>query len=127
MIQSHRIVPLHLLRERLLCFRFENGRNSFSALGGYAFVINVFERRPPTFFSTLPVHAEMIWLSRLIGFANRAPVLGRETFTGSFKVAIRGAELNANMDIIVKDNRQIIEIQFINNSLIGLRLVLNKG
>ena len=44
-----------------------------------------------------------------------------------FKVAIRGAELNANMDIIVKDNRQIIEIQFINNSLIGLTLVLNKG
>src|SRR5262249_22149357 len=37
------------------------------------------------------------------------------------------AELNANMDIIVKDNRQIIEIQFINNSLIGLTLVLNKG
>jgi len=44
-----------------------------------------------------------------------------------FKVAIRGAELNANMDIIVKDNRQIIEIQFINSSLIGLTLVLNKG
>ena len=44
-----------------------------------------------------------------------------------FKVIIRGAELNANMDIIVKDNRQIIEIQFINSSLIGLTLVLNKG
>jgi hypothetical protein len=44
-----------------------------------------------------------------------------------FKVAIRGTELNANMDIIVKDSRQIIEIQFINSSLIGLTLVLNKG
>lgn len=44
-----------------------------------------------------------------------------------FKVAIRGTELNANMDIIVKDNRQIIEIQFINSSLIGLTLILNKG
>jgi hypothetical protein len=44
-----------------------------------------------------------------------------------FKVAIRGSDLNANMDIIVKDNRQIIEIQFINSSLIGLTLVLNKG
>jgi hypothetical protein len=44
-----------------------------------------------------------------------------------FKVAIRGSELNANMDIIVKDNRQIIEIQFIDSSLIGLTLVLNKG
>lgn len=44
-----------------------------------------------------------------------------------FKVAIKGAEFNANMDIIVKDNRQIIEIQFTNSSLIGLTLVLNKG
>lgn len=44
-----------------------------------------------------------------------------------FKVAIRGTELNANMDIIVKDSRQIIEIQFINSSLIGLTLILSKG
>jgi hypothetical protein len=44
-----------------------------------------------------------------------------------FKVAIKGSELNANMDIIVKDNRQIIEIQFTNSSLIGLTLILNKG
>ena len=51
---------------------------------------------------------------------------GSVTVNG-FRVAIRGAELNANMEIIVKDNRQIIEIQFINSSLIGLTLVLNKG
>ena len=51
---------------------------------------------------------------------------GSVTATG-FKVAIRGAELNANMDIIVRDNRQIIEIQFINSALIGLTLVLNRG
>ena len=51
---------------------------------------------------------------------------GRVTANG-FKVAIRGSDLNANMDIIVKDNRQIIEIQFINSPLIGLTLVLNKG
>lgn len=44
-----------------------------------------------------------------------------------FKVAIKGTELNANMDIIVKDARQIIEIQFINSSLIGLTLILTKG
>src|SRR5262245_3907197 len=44
-----------------------------------------------------------------------------------FKVAITGTELNANMAIIVKDTRQIIEIQFINSSLIGLTLVLTKG
>jgi len=44
-----------------------------------------------------------------------------------FRVGIRGSELNANMEIIVKDNRQIIEIQFMNSSLIGLTLVLTKG
>ena len=44
-----------------------------------------------------------------------------------FKVAVKGTELNANMDIIVKDTRQIIEIQFINSSLIGLTLILTKG
>ena len=51
---------------------------------------------------------------------------GNVTANG-FKVAIRGSELNANMDIIVKDNKQIIEIQFINSSLIGLTLILTKG
>ena len=44
-----------------------------------------------------------------------------------FKVAVKGAELNANMDIIVRDTRQIIEIQFIDSSLIGLTLILTKG
>jgi hypothetical protein len=53
-------------------------------------------------------------------------VSGRVT-TNGFKVGIRGSELNANMDIIVKDSRQIIEIQFMNSPLIGLTLVLNKG
>jgi hypothetical protein len=31
------------------------------------------------------------------------------------------------MDIIVKDAKQIIEIQFLNSSLIGLTIVLTKG
>jgi len=44
-----------------------------------------------------------------------------------FRVAIKGSELNANMEIIVKENRQIIEIQFMHGSLIGLTLVLNRG
>jgi len=53
-------------------------------------------------------------------------VAGRITPTG-FKVVIKGSELNANMDIIVKDARQIIEIQFLNSSLLGLTIVLTKG
>jgi hypothetical protein len=44
-----------------------------------------------------------------------------------FKVIIKGAELRANMDIIVKNDRQIIEIQFINSALTGLTLILTKG
>jgi hypothetical protein len=44
-----------------------------------------------------------------------------------FKVSIRGSELNANMDIIVKESKQIIEIQFMNSALLGLTLLLTKG
>jgi hypothetical protein len=51
---------------------------------------------------------------------------GSVTLNG-FKVAIRGTDLNANMDIIVKDNKQIIEILFMSSSLVGLTLVLTKG
>jgi hypothetical protein len=44
-----------------------------------------------------------------------------------FKVSIRGGDLSANMDIVVRDDRQVIEIQFFNSSLIGLTLILTKG
>lgn len=44
-----------------------------------------------------------------------------------FRVTVQGGELAANMDIIVRNNRQIVEIQFFNSALLGLTLVLNKG
>lgn len=44
-----------------------------------------------------------------------------------FKVAVKGSDLSANMDIIVKEPRQVIEIQFNNSVLIGLTLILTKG
>jgi hypothetical protein len=44
-----------------------------------------------------------------------------------FKVAVKGENLTANMDIIVRGERQIIEIQFVDSPLIGLTLVLTKG
>jgi hypothetical protein len=56
----------------------------------------------------------------------KGELAGSVTDTG-FKVAIKGAELNANMSIIVKGVRQIIEIQFIDSALIGLTLILTKG
>lgn len=44
------------------------------------------------------------------------------------KVRVRGDSLNANMDIILINAKQVIEIQFINNpTLIGLTLVLERG
>jgi hypothetical protein len=46
-----------------------------------------------------------------------------------FRVAVKANEstLSANMDIIVKDARQMVEIQFFSETLIGLTLLLNKG
>ena len=44
-----------------------------------------------------------------------------------FKVNVRGEALNANMNIILVNSKQVIEIQFINSSLIGLTLVLERG
>jgi hypothetical protein len=44
-----------------------------------------------------------------------------------FRVAVKGDSLNANMDIVVLGAKQVIEIQFINSSLIGLTLILEKG
>lgn len=44
-----------------------------------------------------------------------------------FKVRVRGESLTANMDIIVIGTRQVVEIQFVNSSLIGLTLVLERG
>jgi hypothetical protein len=42
-------------------------------------------------------------------------------------VSVKGADLDANMDVIVKGNRQIVEIQFHNTSLIGLTLILTRS
>jgi hypothetical protein len=44
-----------------------------------------------------------------------------------FKVSVQGESLTANMDIILINSKQVIEIQFINSSLIGLTLVLERG
>jgi hypothetical protein len=44
-----------------------------------------------------------------------------------FKVRVRGDSLNANMDIILIRSKQIIEIQFIDSTLLGLTLVLERG
>lgn len=54
--------------------------------------------------------------------------LSGEVTPKGFRVAVKGTSLNANMAIIlVNDAKQVVEIQFINNStLVGLTLVLEK-
>jgi hypothetical protein len=53
-------------------------------------------------------------------------LVGTVTSRG-FKVNVRGDSLTANMDIILVKAKQVIEIQFVNSSLIGLTLVLERG
>ncbi len=55
--------------------------------------------------------------------------LSGEVTPKGFRVQVKGAEaaLSANMDIIVKDKKQIVEIQFLNSTLIGLTLLLGSG
>ena len=57
-------------------------------------------------------------------------VLEGEGTPRGYRVTVKGTEgttLSANMDIIVKDKRQMVEIQFFSETLIGLTLMLNKG
>lgn len=44
-----------------------------------------------------------------------------------FKVTVKGANLTANMDIVTRQDKQVIEIQFHESTLIGLTLILTKG
>ena len=44
-----------------------------------------------------------------------------------FRIIVQGADITANMDIVVRGNMQVVEIQFINSSLIGLTLAMTKG
>lgn len=61
---------------------------------------------------------------------NVTGVLDGEVTPRGYRVSVSGTEgttLSANMDIIVKDKRQMVEIQFFSETLVGLTLMLNKG
>lgn len=58
---------------------------------------------------------------------NIAGDLEGEITPKGLRIVVKGSDLAANMDVIVKDNRQIVEIQFFNSTLIGLTMVMNKG
>jgi hypothetical protein len=43
------------------------------------------------------------------------------------RIVVRAGDLTANMDVIVMNDRQIVEIQFFSSTLRGLTLILKKG
>lgn len=44
-----------------------------------------------------------------------------------FRIIVKGADITANMDIVVRGNMQAVEIQFVNSSLVGLSMAMKKG
>jgi len=53
-------------------------------------------------------------------------ISGKQTERG-FRVEVRSDTLSANMDLMLKDQMQVIEIQFLNSTLLGLSIILTKG
>jgi hypothetical protein len=58
---------------------------------------------------------------------NLAGQLSGSVTPAGLRVVVKGDNLDANMDVIVKGQRQIVEIQFHNTSLVGLTLILNRS
>jgi hypothetical protein len=44
-----------------------------------------------------------------------------------FRIVVQGADITANMDIVVRGNLQAVEIQFVNSSLVGLSMAMKKS
>ncbi|MEQ8825541.1 MAG: hypothetical protein RIC14_14325 [Filomicrobium sp.] len=44
-----------------------------------------------------------------------------------FRVKVSGSDLKARMDVRVRDDQQIVEIQFHDSTLIGMTMVFNRG
>ena len=51
---------------------------------------------------------------------NLSGTLAGEIKPNGFHINVKGDGLNANMDIVVQSNKQIVEIQFFDSTLIGL-------
>jgi hypothetical protein len=52
--------------------------------------------------------------------------LSGQVTPAGFRITVRGEGLTANMEVIVREGKQIIEIQFFSETLVGLTLVLAK-
>jgi len=64
------------------------------------------------------------WRERTYEF--EGDLLG-ETIEGGFRVSVSGTDIKANMTVFVKGKRQIVEVQFLDNELIGLSIIFEKG
>ncbi len=53
--------------------------------------------------------------------------LSGEVTPRGFHIIVHSNDLQANMDIAVRNNKQAIEIQFASTTLIGLSLIMTKG
>lgn len=58
---------------------------------------------------------------------NMSGELTGQVTPAGFRVEIKGTDLQANMDIMARGPKQMVEIQFHNSTLIGLSLMLVKG
>ena len=58
---------------------------------------------------------------------NIAGDLTGQVTPNGFRITVKGADLAANMDIIVRSDKQIVEIQFFNSALLGLSMIMTKG
>jgi hypothetical protein len=53
--------------------------------------------------------------------------LDGEATPAGFRISVRGSGLTANMEVIVREGKQIVEIQFFDSALRGLTLILQQG
>lgn len=58
---------------------------------------------------------------------NIAGDLEGELTAKGLRIIVKSTDLAANMDVIVKDQQQVVEIQFHNSTLIGLSMLMKKG
>ncbi len=58
---------------------------------------------------------------------NVAGSLKGDLIPGGFRVAVTGQQLNAEMTIAVRQNRHVVEIRFVNNTLLGLSMIFGRG
>lgn len=64
------------------------------------------------------------WDERKYGLSG---VLKGNAVPGGFRVEVSGSDLHANMTVLARNDRQVVEVQFNETSLIGLSVILTRG